>query len=242
MKFLLFNFIIFLFFIIWASLVYVSDRLGKSILQLKDFSLKAARNENIDKELSFPKNELGVISEQIIQIYNNLKNTKDELTTEKERLIRHMNVLQEGIAIFSHQKKKLLANNHFIQYVNVISDKPIILPEHIFKIKEFQEVNSFIDKQTVNNRRESEDSPESIDITINKDKKSFAVKCIVFNDKSFEILITDVSKLEKRKRIKQEMTSNIAHELKTPVSSIMGYLETLFSTDIDSKKKNYFMI
>ena len=234
-------FIIVLFFIIWASLAYVSDRLGKSISQLKDFSLKAARNEIIDKGLSFPKNELGVISEQIIQIYSDLKNTKDELTTEKERLIRHLNVLQEGIAIFSQQKKKLLANNHFIQYINIISEKPIILPEHIFEIKEFKNINYFIDKQIINNKSESEGIPESMDVTINKDNKSFAVKCIVFNDKSFEIMLTDISKLEKRKRIKQEMTNNIAHELKTPVSSIMGYLETLLSSNIEPSKKDYFI-
>ena len=233
-------FLIALFFIIWASLAYVSDRLGKSVSQLKDFSLRAARNEIIDEKLTFPRNELGVISEQIIQIYNNLRNTKDELTTEKERLIRHLNVLQEGIAIFSQQKKKLLTNNHFIQYVNIISDKPIIIPEHVFKIKELSELNYFIDKQ-IDNNNHPDDSSNSIDITINKDNKSFAVKCIVFNDKSFEILITDISKLEKRKRIKHEMTSNIAHELKTPVSSIMGYLETLLNSNIDASKKDYFI-
>jgi two-component system OmpR family sensor kinase/two-component system phosphate regulon sensor histidine kinase PhoR len=234
-------FIIILFFIIWASLAYVSDRLGKSISQLKDFSIKASRNEIIDEGFSFPKNELGVISEQIIQIYSDLKNTKDELTVEKERLIRHLNVLQEGIAVFSPQKKKLLANNHFIQYINIISDKPVILPEHIFEINEFKDINYFIDKQIINNQLESENIPESMEKTINIDNKSFAIKCIVFNDKSFEIMISDISKLEKRKRIKQEMTNNIAHELKTPVSSIMGYLETLLSSNIEPSKKDYFI-
>jgi len=234
-------FIIVLFFVIWASLAYVSDKFGKSISQLKDFSLKAARNEIIDEGLAFPRNELGVISEQIIQIYNNLRIAEDELTTEKERLIRHLNVLQEGIAIFSQQKKKLLANNHFIQYANIISDKPIILPDHIFEIKEFKEVNYFIDKQIISNQSDSRAYPESMDVTINKDNKSFSVKCIVFNDNSFEILITDISKLEKRKRIKQEMTNNIAHELKTPVSSIMGFLETLLNSNIDPEKKDYFI-
>jgi two-component system phosphate regulon sensor histidine kinase PhoR len=234
-------FIIILFFVIWASLAYVSDKLGKSISRLKDFSLKAARNEIVDEKTSFPRNELGVISEQIIQIYNSLRSTKDELITEKERLIRHLNVLQEGIAIFSQQKKKLLANNHFIQYINIISDKPIILPEHIFDIKEFGEINYFIDKQMISNGQDTGSYPESMDTTINKDNKSFAIKCIVFNDKSFEIMITDISKLEKRKRIKHEMTSNIAHELKTPVSSIMGYLETLLNSNIDASKKDYFI-
>ena len=37
------------------------------------------------------------------------------------------------------------------------------------------------------------------------------------------------------------MTSNIAHELKTPVSSILGYLETLSATKVDKEKRQFFI-
>ncbi|MCP4178797.1 MAG: GHKL domain-containing protein, partial [bacterium] len=58
---------------------------------------------------------------------------------------------------------------------------------------------------------------------------------------SFEIVITDTTKLEKRKLIKQQMTANIAHELKTPVATVMGYIETLQNNNLDEEKKKYFI-
>ena len=47
---------------------------------------------------------------------------------------------------------------------------------------------------------------------------------------------------EKNSRLKKQMTSNIAHELRTPVTSIRGYLETLIACpDMPSDRKNMFL-
>ena len=47
---------------------------------------------------------------------------------------------------------------------------------------------------------------------------------------------------EKNSMLKKQMTSNIAHELRTPVTSIRGYLETLISCpDLPQEKKQAFL-
>ena len=47
---------------------------------------------------------------------------------------------------------------------------------------------------------------------------------------------------EKNTQLKKQMTSNIAHELRTPVTSIRGYLETLLACpDLPQEKKQAFL-
>ncbi len=47
---------------------------------------------------------------------------------------------------------------------------------------------------------------------------------------------------EDKVRLKRQLTQNVAHELKTPVSSIQGYLETIVSNpDIDNETKDRFI-
>jgi len=42
-------------------------------------------------------------------------------------------------------------------------------------------------------------------------------------------------------KYRQEITGNIAHELRTPVTSIRAYLETVLDTQLDPEKEHYFI-
>ena len=235
-------FLIVVFLIIWLVINEVTKRLSLSITKLKDFAIQAGKNKPIDADIEFPDNELGEIGAQIVKIYTKLRKAKDNIAQEKERLFNHMNILNEGISFFKPNKDKMLANSHFIQYISMISDASTISAEHIFSIPEFKKINEFLADNLLGKTEFQNNELPQIEFTINKNERYFKVLCIVFADKSFEILITDITRPEKRRLLKQQLTSNIAHELKTPLASIKGYIETLMNnTKIDEEKQQYFI-
>ncbi len=218
-----------------------THKLGMSITHLQQFALKADRNEPIDPDIqkSFPKNELGEISTYIIQIYHRLHRTKEALYIEREKLITHLQISHEGLGVFTKEKKEILVNLLFKQYINFISDKNLSQMQEIFSVPELAPITRFI----AENQRKNSKEVRRTSMDIEKDGRIFALECIIFQDNSFEISINDVTQETEQARLKKQLTQNIAHELKTPVSSIQGYLETIVNNpELPREKIDAFLM
>lgn len=202
-------------------------KLGKSITKLQQFAMKADRNEPIDMDIlqTFPKNELGEISQHIIKIYKRLHRAKEALYIEREKLISHLQTSHEGLGVFTKERQEILVNNLFTQYINNISDRNLRSTNEIFDIPELQPIIEFLNRNEGNFSKEE----KRYAMHLNKNARSFTLECIIFQDMSFEISINDITQEEEQASLKRQLTQNIAHELKTPVSSIQGYLETIIS-------------
>lgn len=233
-------FILLLFFTALISLLYLADRFGKAVSGLNDFISSAENNDPDYDRIKFPETELGEIGNKIVVNYKMLEESKNQLNMEKEKILRHFHHSDEGICIFSADHKKIYANTHFIQYLNTITDEPIFDVELIYTIQEFKALKKFLAENTPVNP-----TAKSIPIwqgKITKNGKHYAVKLLIFYDNSYEILLNNISSSEKNRLLKQEMTNNIAHELKTPVSSIRGYIETILEqSELTPDKQKFFL-
>lgn len=233
-------FILLLFFTALISLLYLADRFGKAVSGLNDFISSAENNDPDYDRIKFPETELGEIGNKIVVNYKMLEESKNQLNMEKEKILRHFHHSDEGICIFSADHKKIYANTHFIQYLNTITDEPIFDVELIYSLNEFKVLKKFLAENTPVNP-----TAKSIPIwqgKITKNGKHFAVKLLIFHDNSYEILLNNISSSEKNRLLKQEMTNNIAHELKTPVSSIRGYIETILEqSELTPDKQKFFL-
>jgi len=218
------------------ALYFISRNFTRSIDRLRIFTQKAEKEEMPDIDIEFPNDELGEISKNIVQLYKLLLVTKDEVNREREKLIKHLQISQEGLGIFSSKKKEILANTHFIQYTNILADQQCESSDAIFLLPEFEDINLFIDHSLRNNELKRKK------LIVEKGGNVFSVQCIIFQDNTFEISINDITVQEHENELKRHLTQNISHELKTPVSSILGYMESILENpDMDAQRQRFFV-
>ena len=214
--------------------------IGKTISKLRDFALNVEKDRMPAVDYVFPNDELGDISQNIVTLYHRQQKAKNELSMEREKLIKHFQYSKEGFAMFTSEGREILSNILFIQFINVISDTQIHQVEDVTDIAELEPIRTFLNKNIRNLNRKKKVLRESV--TIDKNGKIFLIECILFLDNSYEISINDISRQEEESRMKRQLTQNVSHELKTPVSSIQGYLETILSNpDLSSDKRQFFL-
>jgi len=221
-----------LFIIILVVIVAVANRFGKSIRSLRDFT-QAVEYGNLHTPIRFPQDELGEIGEKITENYRKLKESKKTIALEREKLLQHVLTSEEGLCFFSANQSVEFYNGLFIQYLNIIIDEANSNPAVIFTDVSFGKVASFL--------FQPEKQDNYFETQINKHGKTIAVRVSIFDDRSFEIILNDITKKEATRRMKQEITGNITHELRTPVTGIRGYLETILEHPLEPEKKQYFI-
>lgn len=227
---------IILSFVILLLFLYLSRKLSNPITELRDFIYTIQNDKPTGYiSLNFPNNELGDIAGQIARNHQQLTNAKEQLAIEKKRMEQCFYNSNEGIGVFSATQEPIFLNTRFVTYVNILLNDNVNITKHLFNTEEFAGIKAFLSSERFSEQQIYHGK-------MSKENTHFSVKCVVFQDLSFELILNDISETESMRALKQELTNNIAHELRTPVSSIRGYAETILKQgNIDPKRCKSFI-
>jgi len=175
-------YILLLFLIGLVFINYVARYFGRTIEELRDFSV-AITNHSLEGVFpTFSNDELGEIGEKIIRDYQGLKEKESKIALEREKLLQHIQSSAEGICFFTPARKVTFYNGLFLQFVNTILGIPPANISEILDNSDLAGVKSFLDNPGNNNYFET---------MLTKKEKSLVLSVNLFEDKSFEIIINE---------------------------------------------------
>ena len=248
-RIILINIIILIF--ITISLILVSRFISQPLFLIGKGARRISSGEMLEP-IPMPEENLFINTEEILSItvaindmVSELKrriNTITKERNEQENIIKYINIIQysmsEGLLTFDLKKRFTTINNAAAKYLDLDLKKDIG-KTYDKKIKN-KDLKKII-KTLINKGR-----PVSKEIRIGKLKKSyFSVNgTLLRGQKSKKVgcllVMTDVTRLKQLEAMRRVFVANVSHELKTPITSIVGYVETA-QGDIPDENKNNFL-
>lgn len=226
-------FVIALFMLGLGFIYYIGHYFGKSVRNLRNFSQALHSGSSRKRDIpEFPDDEFGQIGKKLLQDFDQISESEKKLVQEREKLLLHIQTSAEGICFFNCDQTVAFYNGLFLQYFNIISSQTLAAGDQILNEARFDPVNQFLNNPGTD---------EYFETRISGNGREFMLRLNIFEDKSFEIILIDITAKEKTRRLKQEMTGNIAHELRTPVTSIRGFLELVLNNQPGKDKTREFL-
>ena len=218
--------------------------IGKAAKQISDGDML--------KTIQIPKNKFFSNTEEISSIGIALNEMAEELNkrfemitkekNEQKDMLNYINIIQysmsEGLIAVDLNNKISTINKAAASYLD-LDRKKDIGKEFDDKIKNKslkKIIKSILKKQR----------PFTKEIRIGKVKKTFfIVNGKILKNQSSKlvgclIVMTDVTRLKQLEAMRRVFVANVSHELKTPITSIGGYIETA-QGDIPLETKNEFL-
>lgn len=169
-----------------------------------------------------------------------LRNFITDLNLEKELLQSLLNGLREGV-ICLDKKGTILFQNQRAR-ADLIDQQATGKP--YFKVIRHHSLLELIrEKLTpeMNTQKEEPENDKRIEIESGRRSYRVVIRPVQLEGEPvlFLVIINDITEELNTRRIREDFLQNASHELKTPITSIRGYAETLIDRTVDEKQNNF---
>ena len=165
---------------------------------------------------------------KLYRTYRQQKKSQTQLTTTLDQFIQAAEAINDGIIGVNEDNEILWSNKKAQKMLNINPKKDYNQPiNYIFRNSD---LSNYLIKENYEN---------SINIHNTNNKLDIEIKATFFSENHKLITCRDLTSLKKIQNLRKDFVSNFSHELKTPLTVISGFLETLEDRkkiDVQSKK------
>jgi len=220
-----------LFIVILIGLIQ-GKRITKSIEEITAFSKEGALGSFRKRLLLKEKDELGElaknVSDMALELNRRLKQSEEE-KLKMEAILRNMS---DGLMLADTKGKILLTNTAAKNFFGIESDiEGKTLMETLRKSELMELIENVVETgQTVSSEIEVTHPKELCLMTT-------AAPFLVKEEVSGVVLaFHDITRLRQLEDVRKDFVANVSHEIKTPITAIKGFAETLLEGAIDDRE------
>ena len=224
--------------IVTIAIVYVTARSITKPISILTSKAESIANGSIEHIALSPKTHAGYEIARLVDTFNlminQIKGNMNEISSEKNKLETILLHLADGVLAFNLKGNLIHANLAAKKMLNVKDEKTFEAIFSKLKIDINLEKIIYLDDWT------------SSEQMVNIGDKFFNIFFAPFRDESNRAsgvvaVIQDMTEQAKLDDMRKEFVANVSHELKTPLTSIKTYSETMLEQDLDEESKNKFM-
>lgn len=215
----------------------MAEKISRPIKEITYAAERISKGQ-FDKQINIvSKDEVGVLANSINDMASKLNETIISLQDKNVKLEAIMSSVVNGIIAIDSSERVLFINPVAESILN-INDKDIV-GKHLLQVVRNNSIDNYFN--TILRNKEFFDTEITLDGNSQKVLKFYA-NPINQTDKSdikgIIITIQDITELRKLESMRTEFVANVSHELKTPLTSIKGFVETLKMSDMEDRQDN----
>lgn len=209
-------------------------RIVKPIRAIEEYTRKIQEEDKQAMLMIDSQDEIGSLSRNINNMVHFQQEKINRLQEEKSKLELTFSSMMEGVMVLDGEHKIEAFNKSMMDMIGVGSDDIIgRTPIEVLRNITLQDaLNSFLEKG----------EPATAEIGIGIDQRVIlevsisAVKGLTGNGRKIMMVFHDITQLRKLETIRTDFVANVTHEIKTPLTAIIGFVQTLQEGAIEEKE------